>query len=363
MTTLIHAFTRTDSATGEWSINDAVVRLRLWGTHTTHGLPPPPLHELTIGAGSDCEMRIHDPSHMVSRAHACLVRDRDRWLLIDLGSKNGVRVDGALRKEVVLEPGLEIGIGGVVVIAESPRSIELHGYLSRLLGRGADRAAIVDHALRAVRLAATRRVALVLCGEGDLVPTARSTHSARGPNRPFILCDPRLQGGKATVRCAESHATGRVAFAAATGGSVCVRARRPPPDFESLLTALRSPNSRVQLIVCGEAEDQYARYNVMPVAIRPLDGRASELDDIIGEYACDAMDELGLPRSAFPAVDHAWVREHASSSLPEIEKATLRLIALRGSRNLSGAAMRLGMAPVSLSRWIGRRRMPMQIVE
>lgn len=245
---------------------------------------------------------------MASRAHARLVRDRGRWLLVDLGSKNGVRVDGALRKEVVLEPGLEIEIGGVILIAESPRSIELHGYLSRLLGRGADRAAIVDHALRAVRLAATRRVALVLCGEGDLVPTARSIHRrAQGPNRPFTLCDPRLQGGKATVRCAESHATGRAAFAAATGGSVCVRARRPPPDFESLLTALRSPNSTVQLIVCGEAEDQYAKYHVMPLAIRPLDGRASELDDIIGEYACDAMDELGLPRSVFPAVDHVKV--------------------------------------------------------
>jgi hypothetical protein len=48
--------------------------------------------------------------------------------------------------------------------------------------------------------------------------------------------------------------------------------------------------------------------------------------------------------------------------LPDIEKATLRLVAIRESRNLSSAAARLGMAPVSLSRWIGRRKLPMHVL-
>jgi DNA-binding transcriptional LysR family regulator len=43
--------------------------------------------------------------------------------------------------------------------------------------------------------------------------------------------------------------------------------------------------------------------------------------------------------------------------MSEIEKTTLRLVALRASRNMSNAAERLGMAPVSLSRWIDRRRL------
>jgi hypothetical protein len=84
---------------------------------------------------------------------------------------------------------------------------------------------------------------------------------------------------------------------------------------------------------------------------------------IIREYARDAMVELATSRSVFEAADHDWVREHAATSLPEIEKATLRLVALRASRTLSQAAERLGMAPVSLSRWIGRRAMPMEIVK
>jgi len=37
-------------------------------------------------------------------------------------------------------------------------------------------------------------------------------------------------------------------------------------------------------------------------------------------------------------------------------------VAIRASRNLSSAAAWLGMAPVSLSRWIGRRKLPMHAV-
>jgi hypothetical protein len=54
--------------------------------------------------------------------------------------------------------------------------------------------------------------------------------------------------------------------------------------------------------------------------------------------------------------DHVWVREHAATSLDEIEKATLRLTAIRTSDTMGEAAARLGMAQPSLLRWIDRRR-------
>jgi hypothetical protein len=50
------------------------------------------------------------------------------------------------------------------------------------------------------------------------------------------------------------------------------------------------------------------------------------------------------------------MRDHAAASLAEVEKATLRLVTLRTSRNMRHAAARLGMAPVSLFRWLGRRK-------
>jgi hypothetical protein len=355
--------TTTDVAASEWTIDDQVMRLREWGTDTIRVLPTPPVDDWTVGAAASCALRLDDPSGRVSRVHASLIHDQTRWLLRDLGSKNGVRLDGARRSEIVLEPGIEIGIGGLTLIAESGRSVALRAYLSRLLGWRSDRTEVVDHALRAIRMAATRRTALVLRGDGDLVPTARSLHRhALGDERPFIVCDPRRRPTKATVRSAENHESGLEAFAAAQSGTLCVRSRRLPRDFAKVVAALRDPDARVQLVVCaGPAEDAKS-YLAVPITIPPLAGREAELDRIIAEYAEDAAIELGAPRTPFPGVDRDWVREHAGATLPDIEKATLRLVALRQSRNLSNAAGRLGMAPVSLSRWIGRRRMPMRVV-
>ena len=356
-----HAVTKTDSAANEWAIQDDVVHLREWGTDMAHGLPPLPTLGWTVGADETCGLRIEDPSRLVSRQHARLVWGGNKWLLCDGDSKNGLRLDGARRSEIILEPGLEIGIGGVTLIAESRLSIALRGFLARLLGWGSDRIAIVDHALRAVRMAAARRAALVLCGDGDLVPTARSIHRhARGADRPFILCDPRRGRAKETVRAAENYTTGIEALGAATGGSLCVRAHRLPRDFHDLIDVMRAPSSQVQLIACATSSTDCAIYRVMPIEIPDLSARDAEIDRVIAEYAEDARRELQIPPPGFVEADHAWVREHATT-LPEIEKATLRLVALRASRNLTNAAARLGMAPVSLSRWIGRRKLPMKL--
>jgi hypothetical protein len=219
----------------------------------------------------------------------------------------------------------------------------------------------VDHAFHSVRMAATRLGALVLCGDGDLVSLARSIHRrVRGPDRPFIVCDPKRRPGGATVRSAQNYTTGMAGLASAAGGTLCVRKQRLPPDFSTVVDILRNPDSKVQLVVCTEALDDCERYRVTPIVIPPVASRAAEIDRIIDEYVAEAIDELRTPQSPLSESDHVWVREHASTSLPDIEKATRRLIALRASRSVSDAATRLGMAPVSLSRWIERRHVPME---
>lgn len=364
MTRLTKFSTMSDKIVDEWATDDDVVRLREWAAETIHPLPQPPIDECTVGAAETCAIRLDDRSGRVSRLHARLVRDQGKWLLYDEGSKNGIWLDGSRRREIVLEPGAEIGIGGITLVAESKLSIVLRSFLARLIGWGKGRTEIVDHALRSVRMAAIHHAALILCGDGDLVPIARSLHRhSRGIERPFIVCDPRRNPSKQTVRSAENHVTGLEALAAAAGGSVCVRLRRLPKDFRALVQELRDPSSRVQLIVCAAALEECERCRVAPIVIPSLSDRRAEIDRIIAEYAEDAIAELAAPRSSFLLIDHAWVREHASSSLAEIEKATLRLVALRASRNLSHAAARLGMAPVSLSRWIGRRELPFDLVE
>jgi DNA-binding NtrC family response regulator len=111
------------------------------------------------------------------------------------------------------------------------------------------------------------------------------------------------------------------------------------------------------LVICSDTPAASGPLLVRPTPIQlpTLAHRVDELPRIIEEYAADALAELGAPRACFTAADAAWTREHAATSLAEIAKGTLRLAALRAAGNMSCAATRLGMAAVSLSRWVRRR--------
>lgn len=236
-------------------------------------------------------------------------------------------------------------------------------FLARILGWSDDRVIAVDRAQRSIRLAAGRHAALVLCGEGDLVPIAAALHRrVLGTDAPFIVCDPRRGNTAATVRSPTNRPTGVEAIAAARGGTICMRATRLPRDFAAVIDQVRDPDAHVQTIVCWGARDDSNPLLVVPapIAVPSLPCRANELERIVDEYASDAIAALHVPAECFTAADRTWILARASRSLDEIEKATLRLVAIRASRNMSTAAMRLEMAPVSLARWVGRRTRPMR---
>lgn len=349
--------TNVDATASEWAIHDDVIRLRHWGTDRIHPLPPV-IGEWAAGVDPACAIALDDP--WVSRRHAELARADGKWILRDLGSKNGLRFDGARRSWCALEPCLEIELGRTTLIAESPRSIELRAFVGRLLGWGSDRAVTVDLTLRSIRKAATGRSALVLRGPRDLASIAHALHRhARGADRPFVVCDPRRRQTQETVRAAANYASAVAAFEAATGGSLCVWSSRLPRDFDALLARLDEPEPQVQLVVCSPRPGG-GDFFAVPIKVPPLAGRAGELWRIVEEYARDAAAELRAPPSSFTAEDRDWVLAHEARSLADIEKATLRLIALRTSRSVNRAAARLGMAHVSLARWIGRHKLPLQ---
>jgi len=203
----------------------------------------------------------------------------------------------------------------------------LRSFCCRLLGFSIERAAAVEHAFRTLELVMAHRASLVILGEFDLVPIAQ-------------------------------------ALAAANGGTLCVRCQRLPRDFKALVTQLRGTDE-VRLTVVGDG-----RYDTHPFLVRPapiripsLKARTKELPRIIDEYGADAVAELRVrqmgPREArFTEADRAWVIDNTPRTLQEIAKATRRLVALRMSEDLPRAAEILGMAPVSLERWIGRRTLP-----
>ena len=80
--------------------------------------PPGTGTSFTIGRRNDCDLRIADLS--VSRLHARLDRGPDGWLLTDLSSHNGTRVNGWLvRESVPVRPGdlLQFGTAAFVIQA------------------------------------------------------------------------------------------------------------------------------------------------------------------------------------------------------------------------------------------------------
>ncbi len=64
---------------------------------------------LLVGRHPECDWRLNLPK--ISRRHCCFALANDRVLLRDLGSRNGVRVNGREIAEVRLARGDEVAIG------------------------------------------------------------------------------------------------------------------------------------------------------------------------------------------------------------------------------------------------------------
>ena len=66
-------------------------------------------NRVLIGRSRDCDVTLDDPN--VSRRHAELRREGSTWLVSDLGSTNGVKVNGRRVDDHPLSPGDEIVLG------------------------------------------------------------------------------------------------------------------------------------------------------------------------------------------------------------------------------------------------------------
>lgn len=338
---------------GSWLIEDEPTRFREWASSTVHRFPPGP-GEWVIGAADGCWLQLQDAAGNVSRQHARLINDNGQWMVADFDSKNGVHYDGARRPKVVLAPGVEIGIGGFTLIADSPKLAALRELLARLIGWSDARQEDVDLALRSVRVAATLRGSLQLCGAGNLVAIAQLLHRhTLGDDRPFIVCDPRRRRADPSARSATNYDRGLQALAAAGGGTLCIWQNRQPEDFDQVIEVLRKPDSRVQLVVCTRALPAGGRLTGSPVVLPPLTERASELDRIIDEFTVDAGAAQG---ETLPPVYREWLYRHEASTLSRIEKATRRLFAIhKAGGSTTHAAAHLGMSHGTLSEWFARR--------
>jgi hypothetical protein len=64
---------------------------------------------VSVGRSRECDVVLSDPN--VSRRHAELRREGAGWEVVDLGSTNGLKVNGRRREQATLEPGDRITVG------------------------------------------------------------------------------------------------------------------------------------------------------------------------------------------------------------------------------------------------------------
>jgi hypothetical protein len=76
-------------------------------------LPATTATRMLVGRAPNCDCVL--PESCVSRKHAQLWRDGERWYLRDLGSRNGTRVNGVRVIEATeVRPGDRVNLGGAI---------------------------------------------------------------------------------------------------------------------------------------------------------------------------------------------------------------------------------------------------------
>jgi FHA domain/Domain of unknown function (DUF1707) len=105
-----------------------VERLSLWSSRRRHAAcvpcsPPPPARPgeaYVLGRGAGCHLVLDDRA--VSRRHAELRFESGSWLLVDVGSRNGTRVNGWLVSQAHLSDGDELVLGRTRLRFHPPRA-------------------------------------------------------------------------------------------------------------------------------------------------------------------------------------------------------------------------------------------------
>jgi len=329
--------TKTDPASIARDRDDEPSQLREWGTDRVYLLPPRATNDWLIGSGSGCWLQLQDNERFVSRRHAAIRRADSRWLIVDIGSKNGLWIDGRRVDSTPLTPGIEIGIGRVRLIVESRAVVRRRHLLARLLGWKRERQVVVDRALRVLRELAAFRTPAWLSGTDDLRALARLIHrDLHGEEQPFVPI--KLSAITAPDESLRS----------AQGGTLCIGAGRGDARRVYDLISEREPQCSV--IVCAYEPDQ-----AMSIHVPPLETRRDELGRVIREFGADAIARLRAKPTSFTDADADLLLAHRPETLAEIEVATLRLVAIREFGGVTHAAPQLGITHSALSKWVARR--------
>ena len=95
----------------------------------------PDMQRVTLGTRPESEVPLTDPT--VSRRHAEIVLENDRYLLRDLGSTNGTYVDNVRVEEAYVEPDSVIRVGRSEIRLLTSKADDTASGFEGLYGQGA----------------------------------------------------------------------------------------------------------------------------------------------------------------------------------------------------------------------------------
>jgi len=230
-----------------------------------------------------------DPSSPEMRAGSSDIPLRDEAV--------AVRERGAFRPSEVPLTCLTEGTEGIAV-----RDRELRAFCRRLLGSSEARSFQVEDAVDGVLTAVGRGLPIALRGASDLVPVAYALHRRiLDADRPFVVCDPRRREGEGSVRMPPSRRTVALAVEAAMYGSICLRSRCLPADFDRLRESVQDAAPFPIVFVCLHGDDRVRDLISRPLEIPTLAARASESHRLLQEALDEAATALGTARLPAPA--------------------------------------------------------------
>lgn len=340
---------------------------------------------MTLGRGEECDVVL--PGVETSRQHARLRRDGPIWILQDLGSTNGVFLDGERVSEAPLEVGSVVRVGewvGVVESAADRRDLECPREVHPGLVAGPGLA----RAMASLRRAAKTELPIVIEGETgtgkEHVANAVHAFSARSgafvavncAALPESLAEAELFGYR---RGAFTGATRDSAgyFRAAHAGTLFLDEviELPLPIQAKLLRAIeqrevtplgetRPVPVDVRLVVAAQEplpqavdagrfrRDLYARLDGVTIDLPPLRERRSDAAAIF--HAVLAAQTGGSP----PKLDPKLVERVCTYDWPynvrELVQTTRRLLALHGGET----RLELEHLPTSMQRLPAPRPAP-----
>jgi hypothetical protein len=145
-------------------------------------------------------------------------------------------------------------------------------------------------------------------------------------------------------------------------GSICLRSRRLPADFDRLRKSGPDAAPFPTVFICLHRDDRVRDLLCRPLEIPPLATRAAESHRLLQEAMGEAVTALGTARVWIPRQVRQGILE-GIASFAELEKTALRVVALASTPNPTQAAARLGIALVSLMRWLHRRPVLMAVLD